>query len=168
MLDLTSGILTRDPAQLPTQLLARLAPSDTEGLGQLLAQAAERLPSAALVPKQPTFTAPGAEIRRFEGHDGPVTGLVALSANRFVSCSHDTTLRLWDVESALELRRLHGHEGKVLCLARLDDHCVISGSEDMSVRIWDVETGKEVRRIDGHRGSCDKRVHVRRPNPINL
>jgi WD domain, G-beta repeat/APAF-1 helical domain len=152
-LHLTSSILARDPVQLPTQLLARLAPDDAEGLGQLLIQAAEQLPHPALVPIRPTFTGPGPEVRRFEGHDDAVAGLVVLSAGRFVSCSHDKTLRLWEAETALELRRFEGHEGRVLCLARIDDRRVASGSEDKTIRIWDVETGKEVGRIEGHKGA---------------
>ena len=153
VLDLTTSILARDPTQLAAQLLGRLAPSDAEGLGQLLAQAAERLPGTALAPKRPTFTAPGPEIRRFNGHAGAVMGLVALSAKRFVSCSYDKTLCLWDVETAVQLHRFAGHDGAVLCLARLDDHRVVSGSEDRSIRIWDIETCEEVRRIDGHEGA---------------
>jgi WD40 repeat protein len=69
------------------------------------------------VPRWPTFTAPGAEIRCFEGHESVITGLVVLDPGRFVSASHDGTLRLWDVATAFELRRFEGHEGKVNALA---------------------------------------------------
>jgi WD40 repeat protein len=150
VLDLTSGILARDPKQLECQLLARLAPDDAEGLDAFLDQARDLLPSPALVPQRPTFTAPGSEIRRFEGHDDAVTGLAVLSPDRFVSCSHDKTLRLWEASTAWQVRRLEGHEGKVHAVVRCDERRVASASEDRTIRIWDVETGEEVHRIHGH------------------
>ncbi len=152
VLDLTGPILAKDPGQLAVQMLARLAPQDAQGLEAFLAAAARCLPSPALLPARPTFTAPGAEVRRFEGHQGCVTGLAVLDEHRFVSCSHDGTLRLWDVESGAELRRLVGHEGPVLSLVRLDSRRVLSGSADKTIRLWDVETGVELRRFAGHEG----------------
>jgi WD40 repeat protein len=152
VLDLTSHILSRDPTNIAAQFLARLAPEDADGIGLLLERARERLPAARLVPRWPTFTAPGAEIRRFEGHDGAVTGLVVLDPGRFVSASHDGTLRLWDVATAFELRRFQGHEGEVHALALLDERHVVSAGADKTIRIWDVEAGNEVQRIDGHDG----------------
>jgi hypothetical protein len=106
VLDLTSAILARDPNQLPAHHIARLAPEDAEGLGTCLAQARNLVPCPALIPHRPTFTAPGAEVRRFEGHDDAVTGLVVLDAEQFVSCSADKTLRVWDVATGFQLRRL--------------------------------------------------------------
>jgi hypothetical protein len=113
VLDLVSGILARNPRQLEAQLLARLAPDDAEGLGAFLDRARDLMTHPALVPQRPTFTAPGSEVRRFEGHDGAVTGLVVLSPDRFVSCSHDKTLRLWDTPTGRQVRRFEGHEGEV-------------------------------------------------------
>ena len=79
-------------------------------------------------------------------------GLAVLDADRFISCSHDKTLRLWGVESGAELRRFDGHEGPVFCLVRLDRHRVLSGSADKTIRLWDIETGRELRRFTGHEG----------------
>src|SRR5262249_31418519 len=136
VLDLSSRILARDPTQLPVQLLARLAPGDAEGRGPFLAAAAACLPRQALVATRPTFTAPGAEIRRFDGHQSVVSGLVVLDRRRFVSCSHDGTIRMWDTDTGAELRRFEGHEGPVLCLVRLDSTRIASGSKDKTLRIW--------------------------------
>src|SRR5215510_2810648 len=156
VLDLSSRILARDPKQLPVQLLARLASEDAEGLGPFLAAASTCLPCPALVPTRPTFTAPGAEIRRFDGHQGPVSALTVLDGRRFLSCSYDKTIRLWDAETGAELRRLEGHEGPVLSLVRLDSTRVASGSTDKTLRIWNVETGQELRRITGHDGAVSR------------
>src|SRR5215470_11598011 len=147
VLDLSSRILARDPKQLPAQLLARLAPEDAEGLGPFLAAASTCLPSPALVPRRPTFTAPGAEIRRFDGHQDVVSALTVLDGRRILSCSHDKTIRLWDAETGAELRRFEGHEGPVLSLVQIDGTRVASGSKDKTLRIWNVQTGQELRRF---------------------
>jgi WD40 repeat protein len=156
VLDLSSRILARDPKQLPVQLLARLAPEDAEGLGPFLAAASTCLACPALVPTRPTFTAPGAEIRRFDGHLSVVTGLAVLDGRRFLSCSFDKTIRMWDAETGAELRRFEGHEGAVLSLARLDNSRFVSGSADKTLRIWNIETGQELRRIVGHDGAVTR------------
>ena len=150
VLDLSGRILASAPGQLAAQMLARLAPHDAEGMDAFLVAASTCLVSPALVPSRPTFTTPGAEVRRFEGHRGIVSGLAVLDARRFVSCSHDQTLRLWDVETARELRRFEGHAGPVLSIVAPDHHRVLSGSTDKTIRLWDVETGRELRRFVGH------------------
>src|SRR5262249_26006426 len=77
-LDLSGPILAKDPTQLAAQMLARLAPQDAEGLDAFLAAVSACLPTSVLTPSRPTFTAPGAEVRRFEGHRGRVAGLAVL------------------------------------------------------------------------------------------
>jgi WD40 repeat protein len=52
----------------------------------------------ALVPRRPTFTPPGAELRRFEGHGDRVTSVTVLAdGRRALSGSRDRTLTLWDL-----------------------------------------------------------------------
>src|SRR5215510_9145962 len=156
VLDLSSRILARDPKQLTVQLLARLAPEDAEGLGPFLAAASTCLPCPALVPTRPTFTAPSAEIRRFDGHQDVVSALTVLDGRRILSCSHDKTIRLWDAETGAELRRFEGHEGPVLSLVQIDGTRVASGSKDKTLRIWNVENGQELRCIVCHDGAVTR------------
>jgi WD40 repeat protein/DNA-binding winged helix-turn-helix (wHTH) protein len=155
VLDLSGRILAVAPGQLAAQLLARLAPHDAEGMDAVLVAASSCLPYPALVPLRPTFTTPGAEVRRFEGHCGIVSSLAVLDRRRFVSCSHDRTLRLWDVETASELRRFEGHSEAVLAIVAPDPHRVLSASADKTIRLWDVETGREIRRFVGHEGEVN-------------
>ena len=46
----------------------------------------------------------GAELRRFEGHEGEVSSVAVLAdGRRALSGSYDKTLRLWDLETGAEL-----------------------------------------------------------------
>ena len=68
-LTLAANALARRPRELPAQLLARLSPEDAPGLGSIPEKARAHLVPPALVPLRPSFTPPGAELRRFEGHE---------------------------------------------------------------------------------------------------
>jgi WD40 repeat protein len=152
-LTLAAPALARDPRELAPQLLARLAPSDAVGLEGFLARIKSVLSRATLVPTRPTFTPPGPELRRFEGHQHWITCVTVVGdGQRALSASHDRTIRLWDLESGTELRRLEGHEDSVSHVTVLGDgRRVLSGSWDRTLRLWDLESGVELRQFDGHR-----------------
>jgi WD40 repeat protein len=103
-------------------------------------------------------------------HDQQVTGVAfATGGKRAVSCSLDTTIRLWDLETEKEVRWL-GPESRqfenrfgVACVAFSPDgrqvltgehpiKVIVSGGRalltatvgGMAMRIWDVATGKEL------------------------
>jgi WD40 repeat protein len=78
------------------------------------------------------------ELRRFDGHSGPVFGIVFTpDGRRALSGSLDETIRLWDVETGKELRRFTGHTSGVFGLAiSPDGRHVLSGSNDKTVRLW--------------------------------
>jgi WD40 repeat protein len=108
---------------------------------------------AASHPSPPPATT--GEVRRLEGHTGPVRR-VAFSADgrRLLSGSGypygDGTMRLWDVASGKELRRFQGDEMTwVLGVALAPDgRTALSGSADRFVRLWDAETGQMLRRFE--------------------
>ncbi|MFM9960132.1 MAG: SUMF1/EgtB/PvdO family nonheme iron enzyme [Planctomycetaceae bacterium] len=100
---------------------------------------------------------PGAaskELRRFEGHQGPVWKAVfSADGKRVLSGSGfpngDSTLRLWDVETGRELRKFGGDVTNFVFGVALshDGKQALSGNKD-GLRLWDVETGAVVRRMD--------------------
>lgn len=151
-LTLAAPALARNPKELASQLLARLAAGDAAGMDEFLARTRRTLSPPALVAIRPTFTGPGAELRRFEGHKDWVTSVAVLTDGRHaLSGSNDRTLRLWDLDSGAALRRFVGHEDRVTGVAVLaDGRRAVSGSWDRTLRLWDLKTGAELRRLDGH------------------
>ena len=150
-LTLAAPALARHPRELAPQLLARLASGDAAGVDEFLTRTKSLLSLQTLFPIRPTFTPPGAEVRRFE-HEADVSSVTVLSdGRRVLSGAGDGALRLWDLETGAELRRFEGHEGAVSSLTVLaDGQRALSGSYDKTLRLWDLETGSELRRFEGH------------------
>lgn len=97
--------------------------------------------------------ATGRDVRRFEGHTGPVTSAVFSSdGKRVLSCSDDGTARLWDAANGRLVRTFQGHAGPVRCAAFAPDgKTILTGGSDATVRLWDAATGKEPKRLGGHK-----------------
>ncbi len=85
-------------------------------------------------------------------HTDEATGVAFSPDGKYlVTCSHDGTVRLWDVASGKEVRRFTGHTGPTFGAAfSPDGKYVLTSSEDETARLWDVKTGKEIRRFTGH------------------
>jgi hypothetical protein len=92
------------------------------------------------------------EVRRFEGHGGPIQALALSPDEQLVlSGCDDRKLRLWSVTTGEQVRVIEGHEDWVTCLAWLPDgRHTLSGSTDRTLRLWDVDSGRLVRRYDDH------------------
>jgi WD40 repeat protein len=148
-LDLITSVLARDPFQLEAQLQGRLGEGDDEGVAILLQRLRRAASNALLVPLRPTFIAPGALIRRLEGHGG-ICAINVLDARRAITASRDKTVRLCDMETGEVLRAFHGHKDAVYATAVLDARHIVSGSGDKTIRVWDIENGAELSCIRGH------------------
>ena len=63
----------------------------------------------------------------------------------------DTTIRLWDVQSAQLIRQFSGHRTWVGTIGFLPDgKTLASAANDQTVRLWDVESGGLLRTLLGH------------------
>ncbi|KAI8911558.1 WD40-repeat-containing domain protein [Gorgonomyces haynaldii] len=74
---------------------------------------------------------------------------------RLISCSDDTTMRLWDIATQSVLRVFSGHNGPVQALQFKDGHSdqerrLITGSLDNTVKIWNLGTGECEKTLFGH------------------
>src|ERR1035441_10297664 len=79
-------------------------------------------------------------VAELAGHTEYVTSMAVTPDGRSViSGSHDTTVRVWGLESGRLLRTLEGYTGRVSSVAVTPDgRSVISGSSDRTVRVWDL------------------------------
>ncbi len=96
-----------------------------------------------------------AEIRRFEGHEGPVRaiawtpdGKALLSGSGFPT--GDQTLRLWDSATGREIRQLTGHQGQVFAVDINRDGNRVLAACEKSIHLWDLTTGQYLRELRGH------------------
>lgn len=93
---------------------------------------------------------PGQPIRTFEGHDSAILCFTQLKDSRIVSGSLDTTIRVWDYETATSSQVLLGHVKGVTCVLQLSDTRLASGSSDKTIRLWDLESGTCTQVLDRH------------------
>ncbi len=96
--------------------------------------------------------ATGKELRRLEGHRGPVHCLVFTPDGRqAITGGADHTIRVWDLATGKQLRQLQGHNNWVRALAVTPDgKQLLSGSRDKLLMLWDLEKGEVIRQYEGH------------------
>lgn len=123
----------------PSDLVSRYSQAETISKTSSLTSFVES-PSAELgVPPSPTC------VKTFDEHVDWVNDVLYLSisgAERLVSCSSDTTLKVWNVnDPSKSLRTLDKHSDYVKALAPVPSG-VASGSLDGRVLVWDLSTGQ--------------------------
>lgn len=88
----------------------------------------------------------GKEQRRLSGHTA-VISWIAFSPDdsKVLTCSNDTTAKLWDRSTGEVLHTLSGH-GSILFTGSFNPEGtrIVTGSADRTVSVWNVETGKRL------------------------
>jgi len=76
--------------------------------------------------------------KALRGHGHFVSDVVMSSDGQFaLSGSWDSTLRLWDLNTAQTTRRFVGHTKDVLSVAfSADNRQIVSGSRDKTIKLW--------------------------------
>jgi WD40 repeat protein/serine/threonine protein kinase len=96
------------------------------------------------------------ELRRFEGHAGPVKHLAFLPDGKHVlslAAGATGSACIWDATTGKEERRLAEASAKfrLTATSSADGRYLLIGSGRIA-RLWDVETDQEVRQLKGHQG----------------
>ena len=91
--------------------------------------------------------------RALRGHTSSVEGALLLRDGRLLSWSHDSTLRIWNMQSGQCLVILSGHRHGVLGALQAEDGNVLSWAWDQTARLWNCETGACIRAFQGHDSS---------------
>jgi uncharacterized protein (TIGR03067 family) len=104
--------------------------------------------------QSPSVKTSGKELRRLEGHQGPVWKAVfSKDGKRVLSGSGfpngDSTMRLWDVETGRDICQFR-NDGKnwVFGVALSDDGKQALSGNAVGLTLWDVESGAVLRRMD--------------------
>jgi WD40 repeat protein len=88
--------------------------------------------------------------RVFEGHEGPIGGLLVLSGGDVLSWALDPTPIIWDLETGQERIRLEGHIAPIIGFLELPNGDLISWSLDRRLLIWDSESGAVLSELEEH------------------
>lgn len=92
-------------------------------------------------------------VKEIQAHTDAVSGLaIAPTDAKFVTGSHDQTLKIWDFASSTEESTLTGHGWEV---KSVDWHpnkgLLVSGSKDHQVKLWDPRTSRCLTTLHGHK-----------------
>ncbi len=119
------------------------------GAGSLASQDSDRPAPPKEAPLAVARAEQLGEVSCLKGHTDRIGRLeFSPDGRRLLSCSMDTTIRLWDLQTGQEIRRFEGHHDRVECISfSADGRRFLSAAWDWTIRLWDVETGKELKRI---------------------
>ncbi|ODV76913.1 PFU-domain-containing protein [Suhomyces tanzawaensis NRRL Y-17324] len=84
-----------------------------------------------------------------QGHQSSVWDVKVLSEGRYLTCSADRTIRVWDGKH--EIAQFTGHSDVVRKLLVFPDgKRFASASNDGTIKIWDLGTGQVLQTLSGH------------------
>jgi WD40 repeat protein len=79
-----------------------------------------------------------------------IQNLKLISNERFITCSNDKTIKLFDLNAFECIRTFIGHKRSVKGIGKISDHQIVSCSDDKTIRIWDLNTGECLKILRGH------------------
>ena len=65
--------------------------------------------------------------------------LIKFDKNTLLSCSDDSTIKIWSVNDKECVASLTDHEGKVNDIIIIDENHILSCSDDKTLRLWNLE-----------------------------
>ncbi|KAF7283484.1 WD repeat domain 33 [Rhynchophorus ferrugineus] len=96
-------------------------------------------------------------VKMFQAHKEALRGIsFSPSDTKFVTCSDDGTLRIWDFFRYQEERVLRGHGADVKCVHwHPQKGLIISGSKDnqQPIKLWDPKSGQSLATLHAHKST---------------
>ncbi|XP_060516912.1 pre-mRNA 3' end processing protein WDR33 isoform X2 [Cylas formicarius] len=96
-------------------------------------------------------------VKMFQAHKEALRGISFSPLNtKFVTCSDDGTLRIWDFFRYQEEKVLRGHGADVKCVHwHPQKGLIISGSKDnqQPIKLWDPKTGQSLATLHAHKST---------------
>jgi len=78
--------------------------------------------------------------------------MLLLDENRFVTCSSDSTIRIWSFDKSIPEKILSGHTSSVYNMILFQNNKLASASADNKIKIWNIETGELEKTLTGSKG----------------
>ena len=91
-------------------------------------------------------------VKTLRGHDHNISKVAFLSSGGVVvSCSRDTTIKLWQVDTGYCIQTLKEHTDWIRDLdISYNGTLLASCGNDQSIRVWNVSTGKSILVLKEH------------------
>ena len=81
-------------------------------------------------------------------------GILKLNESKnLISCSIDTSVKIWDLETKECISTLEGHIEGVRCVVVIENDKIVSGSYDGFIKIWDARENVCLKTFNGHKGA---------------
>ncbi|MGE0629126.1 MAG: NB-ARC domain-containing protein, partial [Hyphomicrobiaceae bacterium] len=135
LIDLLKYTLSRDPYQLLPQLIGRLNPKEEAAAAKFIANCHRHLMPMDIVPKLPTFSPSGTEIRRMGGHKNGIASIELLTDQILVSGDENGEIILWDWSQGEQLFRCSPHPFGISDISILSEDRFAVSYDDGTVRI---------------------------------
>ena len=92
-------------------------------------------------------------VKTLEGHSSCVWRFQELESGELISCSHDHSIKIWDLKKGSCLKTLIGHTKFVTSIRIIrQNSTLLSCSEDGTIKTWNLGTGKCVNTITASNG----------------
>jgi WD40 repeat protein len=87
--------------------------------------------------------------RTLAGHSGAINKVLIADPTTVISSSQDSTVIVWNLQTAVPRWTLAGHGAIVECLM-MHGNWLFTGARDGTVRAWDLDNGHRVCVLQGH------------------
>lgn len=78
-------------------------------------------------------------------------------ASKFVSCSLDSTIKVWSAKQAHCVKTFKGHTSGINTISFLGDaQYLVSGADDLTLRVWDFQTTQCIATLSGHTNNINR------------
>jgi WD40 repeat protein len=85
----------------------------------------------------------GTLIKSYSGHCNLISSIKLIEdANKLITGSHDSTIKIWNLETGECYKTLNEHNGWVTSVILSENNQLISSSVDQSIKIWDLDSYK--------------------------
>jgi WD40 repeat protein len=138
-----------DPAQVASQLVARLSLSSSPRVKEAVQELKKWNSGPWLVPLAVGLTPVGTPLKQtLVGHKNQVRRLALMSSDRLISASIEGELILWDLNTGGELKRWVTGCRAVLDMRLLDDDHAVLGTSESPISVVRLSDGRTLHRWD--------------------